>query len=132
GSSGSSGSESICNSLNSKLEPTLENLENLDVSAFQAPEDLLDGCRIYLCGFSGRKLDKLRRLINSGGGVRFNQLNEDVTHVIVGDYDDELKQFWNKSAHRPHVVGAKWLLECFSKGYMLSEEPYIHSGPSSG
>ncbi|XP_037700593.1 DNA topoisomerase 2-binding protein 1 isoform X1 [Choloepus didactylus] len=121
-------SESMCNSvLNSKLEPTLENLENLDVSAFQAPEDLLDGCRIYLCGFSGRKLDKLRRLINSGGGVRFNQLNEDVTHVIVGDYDDELKQFWNKSAHRPHVVGAKWLLECFSKGYMLPEEPYIHA-----
>lgn len=56
--------------------------------------------QIYLCGFSGRKLDKLRRLINSGGGVRFNQLNEDVTHVIVGDYDDELKQFWDKSAHR--------------------------------
>lgn len=109
------------------MEPTLENLENLDVSAFQAPEDLLDGCRIYLCGFSGRKLDKLRRLINSGGGVRFNQLNEDVTHVIVGDYDDELKQFWDKSAHRPHVVGAKWLLECFNKGYMLPEEPYIHA-----
>ncbi|XP_054556990.1 DNA topoisomerase 2-binding protein 1 isoform X2 [Talpa occidentalis] len=120
--------ESICTSvLNSKVEPTLENLENLDVSAFQAPEDLLDGCRIYLCGFSGRKLDKLRRLINSGGGVRFNQLNEDVTHVIVGDYDDELKQFWDKSAYRPHVVGAKWLLECFSKGYMLPEEPYIHA-----
>lgn len=31
------------------------------------------------------------------------------------------------SFHRPHVVGAKWLLECFSKGYMLPEEPYIHS-----
>ncbi|XP_006169340.1 DNA topoisomerase 2-binding protein 1 isoform X2 [Tupaia chinensis] len=121
-------SESICNSvLNSRLETTLENLENLDVSAFQAPEDLLDGCRIYLCGFSGRKLDKLRRLINSGGGMRFNQLSEDVTHVIVGENDDELKQFWNKSAHRPHVVGAKWLLECFSKGYMLPEEPYIHA-----
>ncbi|XP_054451194.1 DNA topoisomerase 2-binding protein 1 [Pteronotus mesoamericanus] len=120
--------ESIYNSiLNSKVDPTLENLENLDVSAFQSPEDLLDGCRIYLCGFSGRKLDKLRRLINNGGGVRFNQLNEDVTHVIVGDYDDELKQFWDKSAHRPHVVGAKWLLECFSKGYMLPEEPYIHA-----
>ncbi|XP_053525000.1 DNA topoisomerase 2-binding protein 1 isoform X3 [Artibeus jamaicensis] len=120
--------ESMCNSIfNSKVDPMLENLENLDVSAFQSPEDLLDGCRIYLCGFSGRKLDKLRRLVNNGGGVRFNQLNEDVTHVIVGDYDDELKQFWDKSAHRPHVVGAQWLLECFSKGYMLPEEPYIHA-----
>ncbi|XP_006883440.1 PREDICTED: DNA topoisomerase 2-binding protein 1 [Elephantulus edwardii] len=120
--------ESTCISvLNNKLETAVENIENLDVSAFQAPEDLLDGCRIYLCGFSGRKLDKLRRLINNGGGVRFNQLTEDVTHVIVGDYDDELKQFWNKSTHRPHVMGAKWLLECFNKGYMLPEEPFIHA-----
>ncbi|XP_060052938.1 DNA topoisomerase 2-binding protein 1 isoform X2 [Erinaceus europaeus] len=118
--------ESIYSSvLSSKVEPALENLENLDISAFQAPEDLLDGCRIYLCGFSGRKFDKLRRLINSGGGVRFNQLNEDVTHVIVGDYDDELKPFLEKSVHRPHIVGAKWLLDCFSKGYLLPEEPYI-------
>ncbi|XP_008847008.1 DNA topoisomerase 2-binding protein 1 [Nannospalax galili] len=124
---GSCVNETMFSSANSKLECTLENLENLDVSAFQAPEDLLDGCRIYLCGFSGRKLDKLRRLINSGGGVRFNQLNEDVTHVIVGDYEDDVKQFWSKSSYRPHVVGAKWLLECFSKGYMLPEEPYTHA-----
>ncbi|KAK7808113.1 hypothetical protein U0070_009427 [Myodes glareolus] len=124
---GSCINETMFSSASNKLECTLENLENLDISVFQAPEDLLDGCRIYLCGFSGRKLDKLRRLINSGGGVRFNQLNEDVTHVIVGDYEDDLRQFWSKSSHRPHVVGAKWLLECFSKGYMLPEEPYIHS-----
>ncbi|CAO2633792.1 DNA topoisomerase 2-binding protein 1 [Lemmus lemmus] len=124
---GSCINETMFSSATNKLECTLENLENLDVSVFQAPEDLLDGCRIYLCGFSGRKLDKLRRLINSGGGVRFNQLNEDVTHVIVGDYEEDLRQFWSKSSHRPHVVGAKWLLECFSKGYILPEEPYIHS-----
>ncbi|XP_006978735.2 DNA topoisomerase 2-binding protein 1 isoform X2 [Peromyscus maniculatus bairdii] len=124
---GSCVNETMFGSTTSKLECTLENLENLDISVFQAPEDLLDGCRIYLCGFSGRKLDKLRRLINSGGGVRFNQLNEDVTHVIVGDYEDDLRQFWSKSSHRPHVVGAKWLLECFSKGYILPEEPYIHT-----
>lgn len=24
-------------------------------------------------------------------------------------------------------MGAKWLLECFSKGNMLPEEPYIHA-----
>ncbi|XP_031201771.1 DNA topoisomerase 2-binding protein 1 isoform X1 [Mastomys coucha] len=124
---GSCINETMFGSTTSKLECSLENLENLDISMFQAPEDLLDGCRIYLCGFSGRKLDKLRRLINSGGGVRFNQLNEDVTHVIVGDYEDDVRQFWSRSSHRPHVVGAKWLLECFSKGYILPEESYIHT-----
>lgn len=57
-------------------------------------------CQIYVCGFGGRKLDKLRKLINCGGGVRFNQLTGDVTHVIVGENDEDLKQFLNKNDHR--------------------------------
>ncbi|XP_060104882.1 DNA topoisomerase 2-binding protein 1 [Heteronotia binoei] len=111
--------------VNSKLDLPFDDLINLDISSLQAPEDLLDGCRIYLSGFSGRKLDKMRRLINSGGGVRFNQLNEEVTHIIAGDCDDELKQFLKKTSQRPYVVTAKWLLECFRKGYLVPEEQYI-------
>ncbi|XP_010560342.1 PREDICTED: DNA topoisomerase 2-binding protein 1 [Haliaeetus leucocephalus] len=111
--------------MSSRLDPLPDELENLDISSFQDPEDLLDGCRIYLCGFSGRKLDKMRRLINCGGGVRFNQLNEDVTHVILGENNDELKHFLDKTAHRPHVVTAKWLLESFSKGYLHPVEQYV-------
>ncbi|NXG17074.1 TOPB1 protein, partial [Grallaria varia] len=118
--------ETACSSvMSSRLDPPPDELENLDISSFQAPEDLLDGCRIYLCGFSGRKLDKMRRLINFGGGVRFNQLNEDVTHVIWGEDNDELKRFLDKTAHRPHIVTAKWLLESCSKGYLCPVEPYI-------
>ncbi|XP_035751590.1 DNA topoisomerase 2-binding protein 1 isoform X2 [Egretta garzetta] len=118
--------ETACSSaMSSRLDPLPDELENLDISSFQAPEDLLDGCRIYLCGFSGRKLDKMRRLINCSGGVRFNQLNEDVTHVILGENSNELKHFLEKTAHRPHVVTAKWLLESFSKGYLHPVEQYI-------
>ncbi|XP_061320499.1 DNA topoisomerase 2-binding protein 1 isoform X3 [Pezoporus flaviventris] len=111
--------------LSSRQDPLPDELENLDISSFQAPEDLLDGCRIYLCGFSGRKLDKMRRLINCGGGVRFNQLNEDVTHVIWGENDEELKHFLDKTSHRPHVVTAKWLLDSFSKNNLQPVEQYI-------
>ncbi|XP_009975591.1 PREDICTED: DNA topoisomerase 2-binding protein 1 [Tauraco erythrolophus] len=118
--------ETACSSaMSSRLDPLPDELENLDISSFQAPDDLLDGCRIYLCGFSGRKLDKMRRLINCGGGVRFNQLNEDVTHVILGENSDELRCFLDKTSHRPHVVTAKWLLESFSKGYLHPVEQYI-------
>uniref|UniRef100_H9G8W3 DNA topoisomerase II binding protein 1 n=1 Tax=Anolis carolinensis TaxID=28377 RepID=H9G8W3_ANOCA len=116
---------SYSSSMNSRLGHPSDELNNLDISSLQAPEDLLDGCRIYLCGFSGKKLDKIRRLINCGGGVRFNQLNEDVTHVIVGDDDNELKQFLKKTVQRPYVVTVQWLLECFKKGYLLPEEQYI-------
>ncbi|KFQ16820.1 DNA topoisomerase 2-binding protein 1, partial [Merops nubicus] len=111
--------------MSSRLDPPPDELEHLDLSSYQAPEDLLDGCRIYLCGFSGKKLDKMRRLINCGGGVRFNQLNEDVTHVILGENNDELEHFLDKSAHRPLVVTAKWLLESFRKGYLCPVEQYI-------
>lgn len=118
--------ETACSSaMSSRLDPPPDELENLDISSFQAPEDLLDGCRVYLCGFSGRKLDKMRRLINCGGGVRFNQLNEDVTHVILGENSDELKHFLDKTLHRPHIVTAKWLLESFNKGYLCPVEQYI-------
>ncbi|XP_063308235.1 DNA topoisomerase 2-binding protein 1 [Pelobates fuscus] len=120
--------ESAFNSvMSSRLEPSSDTLENLDISSLQAPEDLLDGCRIYVCGFGGRKLDKLRKLINNGGGVRFNQLTGDVTHVIVGENDEELKQFLKKIDHRPYVLTVKWLLQSFSKGCLQSEELYLHT-----
>ncbi|KAM9307682.1 DNA topoisomerase 2-binding protein 1 [Gastrophryne carolinensis] len=120
--------ESAFNSvMSTRLEPPTDTLENLDLSSVQAPEDLLDGCRIYVCGFGGRKLDKLRKLINCGGGVRFNQLTGDVTHVVVGESDDDLKQFLNKSDHRPYVLTAKWLVDSFSKGVLQPEESYFHS-----
>ncbi|XP_007421791.1 DNA topoisomerase 2-binding protein 1 isoform X1 [Python bivittatus] len=117
--------ETSCSSvLNSRLDPPPDDLNNLNISSLQARDDLLDGCRIYLCGFSARKLDKMKKLINSGGAVRFNQLNEDVTHVIVGDCDDELKQFLKKTEQRPYAVTVQWLLECFRKGYLVPEEQY--------
>ncbi|NWU92992.1 TOPB1 protein, partial [Upupa epops] len=122
----SAANETACSSaMSSRLDPLPDELDSLDLSSFQGPEDLLDGCRIYLCGFSGRKLDKMRRLINCGGGVRFNQLNEDVTHVILGENNDELKHFLDKTSHRPHIVTAKWLLESFSKGFLCPVEQYI-------
>lgn len=42
-------SETACSSaMSSRLDPPPDELENLDISSFQAPEDLLDGCRVCL------------------------------------------------------------------------------------
>lgn len=41
--------ETACSSaMSSRLDPPPDELENLDISSFQAPEDLLDGCRVCL------------------------------------------------------------------------------------
>ncbi|XP_069765206.1 DNA topoisomerase 2-binding protein 1 isoform X2 [Narcine bancroftii] len=122
----SSINESAFSAMTARLEVPDDQLEALDISLSEVPEDLLDGCKIYLSGFGGKKLDRLRRMINFGGGVRFNQTSEDVTHIIVGKEDKDLKQCLNKISHRPHVVTAKWLVDCFSKKRLLPAEQYFH------
>ncbi|XP_077481033.1 DNA topoisomerase 2-binding protein 1 isoform X2 [Stigmatopora argus] len=100
-------------------------LDNLDLTLCPT-DDVLDGCKLYLCGFPPKKLEKLRRLVNAGGGLRFNQPREDLTHVVMGEPEEELKLFLSKATHRPHVVTLPWLLDGISKGRLLPEEDFFH------
>ncbi|KAM9333829.1 DNA topoisomerase 2-binding protein 1 [Pholidichthys leucotaenia] len=111
-------------STNSNLD-TPDPVDSLDVAVCPA-DDLLDGCKLYLCGLPGKKLEKLRRLVNAAGGLRFNQPSEELTHVVMGELDQELKKFLSKATHRPHVVMVQWLVDSFSKGSLLPEGGYLH------
>lgn len=59
--------------------------------------------QLYLCGLSLKKLEKLRRLVNAAGGLRFNQPSEELTHVVMGELDQELQHFLSKAAHRSEL-----------------------------
>ncbi|MCJ8745696.1 hypothetical protein PDJAM_G00133130 [Pangasius djambal] len=89
-------------------------------------DDLLDGCKLYLCGMVGKRLEKLRRLVNSAGGLHFNQLGEELTHIVMGEPDQDVKSFLAKASHRPHIVTVQWLLDSFSRGSLLPAESYFH------
>lgn len=56
--------------------------------------------QLYLCGVVGKRLEKLRRLVNSAGGLRFNQLGEELTHIVMGEPDQDVKSFLAKASHR--------------------------------
>lgn len=100
-------------------------IDALDITVCPA-DDILDGCKLYLCGLSAKKLDKLRRLVNAAGGLHFNQPSEELTHVVMGELDQDLKNFLSKATHRPHVVTVQWLLDTFHGGRLLSEAGYLH------
>ncbi|XP_035511708.1 DNA topoisomerase 2-binding protein 1 isoform X1 [Morone saxatilis] len=100
-------------------------IDSLDLTVCPA-DDILDGCKLYLCGLPGKKLEKLRRLVNTAGGLRFNQPSEELTHVVMGELDQDLKNFLSKATHRPHVVTVQWLLDSFNKGSLLPEAGYLH------
>ncbi|XP_054621480.1 DNA topoisomerase 2-binding protein 1 isoform X2 [Dunckerocampus dactyliophorus] len=100
-------------------------IESLDLTVCPA-EDILDGCKLYLCGLPMKRLEKLRRVVNVAGGLRFNQPSEKLTHVVMGELDQDLKNFLSKASHRPHVVTVQWLLDSFTKGCLLPEEGFLH------
>lgn len=114
----------LTNATISRLEAP-DPIDSLDLTVCPA-DDILDGCKLYLCGLPGKKLEKLRRLVNTAGGLRFNQPSEELTHVVMGELDQDLKSFLSKAAHRPHVVTVQWLLDSFNKGSLLPEAGYLH------
>nr|XP_046226965.1 DNA topoisomerase 2-binding protein 1 [Scatophagus argus] len=114
----------LTNATISRLEAP-DPIDSLDLTVCPA-DDILDGCKLYLCGLPGKKLEKLRRLVNAAGGLRFNQPSEELTHVVMGELDQDLKNFLSKATHRPHVVTVQWLLDSFNKGSLLPEGGYHH------
>ncbi|XP_045077112.1 DNA topoisomerase 2-binding protein 1-A-like isoform X1 [Coregonus clupeaformis] len=114
----------LTNATVSRLD-TPDPIDVLDITVGPA-DDLLDGCKLYLCGLPGMRLEKLRRLVNMAGGLHFNQPSEELTHVVMGETDQDTKTFLAKATHRPHVVTVQWLLDSFSRGSLLSEGDYHH------
>ncbi|XP_076868343.1 DNA topoisomerase 2-binding protein 1 [Brachyhypopomus gauderio] len=108
----------------SRLE-TPDPIDSFDVTVCPT-DDLLDGCKLFLCGVTRKRMEKLRRLVNSAGGLRFNQPGEELTHIVMGDADQDVKNFLAKAAHRPHVVTVHWLLDTCSRGSVLPVEGYFH------
>lgn len=42
------------------------------------------GCRIFLLGFDASEMRRLVNLVRDGGGTRHMEMNETITHVILG------------------------------------------------
>ena len=97
---------------------------NLRLTGIQMKSSmLLDGCKIYISGMAQDLADKIRKLINTAGGMRFNALNPNVTHIIVGDVvSNDVIQFLEDNIQRPFVVSPNWLVDSCRKSEVLKEE----------
>lgn len=78
--------------------------------------------QLYLCGLLAKKLEKLRRLVNAAGGLHFNQPSEELTHVVMGELDQDLKNFLSKATHRSGLC-----IETKSGSQSSSAAQLVHS-----
>ncbi|CAN7939467.1 unnamed protein product [Ixodes hexagonus] len=87
----------------------------------------LDGCCVLLWGFAPGKLDKMRRVINACGGVRFNEYAEQVTHVVVaeGANISELNKAIVKQGGFPYLVSPQWFAESCALGVVQKIDAYL-------
>lgn len=98
-------------------------IKDLDLDFTLVPGCMfLDGCKIFLSGFDGEALDKLRKAVNAGGGTRFNIINEIVSHVVVGNKITKDLEVLQKSDFHPHVVTAQWIIDSAKNGKQMPEE----------
>ncbi|XP_049839921.1 DNA topoisomerase 2-binding protein 1-A-like isoform X1 [Schistocerca gregaria] len=116
-------------SIGSLIPPKyMEVVNKLTLADAKKAGPFLDGCKVYLSGFSLDVCENLRKILNAGGATRFSVLSDPVSHIIVGDHVPEDVNYLKKSGIRPHVVTIDWLLESLKQRRPAPEELFLVSG----
>ncbi|XP_001354596.3 DNA topoisomerase 2-binding protein 1-A [Drosophila pseudoobscura] len=94
---------------------------------------LLDGCCVYLSGFRTEEREKLNRVLNTCGATRYDEANEGISHIIVGQLDDTEYRQWERDGlmGTVHVVRLDWLLESIRFGRLVNEVVHRVSLPQT-
>ncbi|XP_014245567.1 DNA topoisomerase 2-binding protein 1-like isoform X2 [Cimex lectularius] len=99
-------------------------LNNIDLSLVSNAGLFLDGCKIFLSGFTAEEMDRLKRIINLGGATFFTQLTERLTHVIVGNAELLDKKSLIEFKLMGQTVSLKWLVASIEEGCPSRIESY--------
>ncbi|KAG4066286.1 hypothetical protein HA402_000510 [Bradysia odoriphaga] len=112
-----------------KLPPKQSNyktvLNAIDIGLVQNAKGCLDGCTIWLCGFDASDTDKLKKIINIGGGTRIDEHGPDVEYVIVGK-PNTAELTYLKSLDESNVVTMNWLAACINAKRCADPTEFIY------
>ncbi|KAL0125656.1 hypothetical protein PUN28_004619 [Cardiocondyla obscurior] len=102
-------------------------LDQLSFGEAKSAGPFLDGCNIYLAGFTTSDRDQLNKILNIGGATRFDDISGAVTHVIIGDENKastELKTLKSRGLC-PYILNVEWLKESIKLKRPASEELFL-------
>ena len=89
----------------------------------------LDGCKIFLSGFTNTEEVQLGRVLKFGGAVRLSQVVESISHCVHSlDSPSLLPQTARLLASlpdvSPHQVSVQWLVQSFKLGRPAPEADF--------
>ncbi|XP_043233811.1 DNA topoisomerase 2-binding protein 1-A-like isoform X2 [Amphibalanus amphitrite] len=111
----------------SPAQEELAELDRVDLQEVAKAGEFLDGCKVHCIGLDARRDDKLRRLLNTSGAMRFSQLLPSVTHVVVAG-GAGVPEAAAAAAWRPHLVTLRWVLASWRAGRPLPEAEFLPPG----
>ncbi|KAL1463192.1 hypothetical protein WDU94_014969 [Cyamophila willieti] len=100
-------------------------VDSIDLTLARRCEAFLDGCNIYLTGFEPSQEEKLRKLIKLGSGVRFTEVDESVSHVVMGAFCPSFHKLFSSLSSKPHLVTVHWLRQSMLSKAPAQETPYL-------
>ncbi|XP_053987839.1 DNA topoisomerase 2-binding protein 1-A isoform X1 [Hylaeus volcanicus] len=112
---------------NSSSGRTVMILDRLTFGEAKTAGPFLDGCNIYLAGFSSSQRDKLNKILNVGSATRLDDISDALTHVIIGDENraaNDLKLMKSKGLC-PYTLSLEWLEESIKLKRPAPEENFL-------
>ncbi|XP_049770499.1 DNA topoisomerase 2-binding protein 1-like [Schistocerca cancellata] len=103
----------------------MEVVNKLTLADAKEAGPFVDGCKVYLSGFTPDVCENLSGILNAGGATRLNELSDSVSHIVVGDHVPEDVNYRKKSGIRPHVVTVDWLLESMKQRHPAPESHFL-------
>uniref|UniRef100_A0A1B6MMW4 BRCT domain-containing protein n=1 Tax=Graphocephala atropunctata TaxID=36148 RepID=A0A1B6MMW4_9HEMI len=121
----------MCSQAGTQQRPTrhsggdyVQIVNSLNVSEAKKAGSFVDGCKIYLSGFTDTEQEKLRRILSLGGATVFSELSESASHVLIGEFVIKDIKALTAMAQKPHIVTLDWVVASVKQQSPANEEPF--------
>lgn len=86
---------------------------------------LFDGFGIFCENFDSGINERLKKLCNSGGAVRFDEFNSDVTHVIVNQVNEKRCKTYVDSNPEINILSIDWFINSCGANEIVDYKEYF-------
>ena len=86
--------------------------------------DLFDGTGIYCENFDADINEKLKKLVNLGGGIRFDEYNSDVTHVIANQANEKQCKLYIEQNPEVNILKIDWFVKSCKENQLAECKSY--------
>ena len=118
-----------------KSRTTVDWLNDLELAQVKKAGAFLDGCKVFLSGFTEPQCVQLARVLKFAGAARLTQLVESVTHVVHAVTEGmvaETARLLTSLNLSPHHVTVEWLVESMRRCKPVQEASFAFGSGNKG